>query len=86
LASKIETFDHFKGGYLLIKVNQSELGVYENSDIYIGLPGKGQLLRKWGELNENVKSELENIRSKAENLIRRTEQLLSEQQKQTLGK
>jgi hypothetical protein len=64
---------------MLIKVNQSELEVYENSDIYIGLPGKGQSFKKWDELNKNVKSELEDIRIKAENLIKRTEQLLSEQ-------
>jgi hypothetical protein len=64
---------------MLIKVNQSELEVYENSDIYIGLPGKGQSFKKWDELNMNVRSELEDIRIKAENLIKRTEQLLSEQ-------
>ena len=64
---------------MLIKVNQSELEVYENSDIYIGLPGKGQSFKKWDELNKHVKSELEDIRIKAENLIKRTEQLLSEQ-------
>ena len=64
---------------MLIKVNQSELEVYENSDIYIGLPDKGQSFKKWDELDKNVKSELEKIRRKAENLIRRTEQLLSEQ-------
>jgi hypothetical protein len=64
---------------MLIKVNQSELEVYENSDIYVGLPDKGQSFKKWDELNKNVKSELEKIRTEAENLIRRTEQLLSEQ-------
>jgi hypothetical protein len=64
---------------MLIKVNQSELEVYENSDIYVGLPDKGQSFKKWDELNKNVKSELKKIRTEAENLIRRTEQLLSEQ-------
>ena len=70
---------------MLIKVNQSELEVYENSDIYIGLPEKGQSFKKWNELNKNVQSELKEIQDKAENLIRRTEQLLSEQYTQTAG-
>ena len=64
---------------MLIKVNQSELEVSEHSNIYIGLPEKGQSFKKWDELDMKVKSELEKIRIKAENLIRRTEQLLSEQ-------
>ena len=64
---------------MLIKVNQSELEIRENSEIYIGLPDKGQSFKKWDELNRNVKSELEKIKSKAESLIRRTEQILSEQ-------
>ena len=64
---------------MLIKVNQSELEVYENSDIYIGLPEKGQSFKKWNELTQSVRSELEAIRSQAESLIRQTEKLLSEQ-------
>ena len=64
---------------MLIKVNQSELEIRENSEIYIGLPDKGQSFKKWDELNRSVKSELEKIKSKAESLIRRTEQILSEQ-------
>ena len=64
---------------MLIKVNQSELEVYENSDIYIGLPEKGQSFKKWNELTKSARSELEAIRSQAENLIRQTERLLSKQ-------
>ena len=64
---------------MLIKVNQSELEVSDNNEIYIGLPDKGQSFKKWDELNNNVKAELEKIRAKAEILIRQTEQLLSEQ-------
>jgi hypothetical protein len=64
---------------MIIKVNQSELEVYENSDIYIGLPGKGQSFKKWDELNQNARLELEEIRLKAEMLIRQTEKLLANQ-------
>ena len=71
---------------MLIKVNRSELEVCENSNIYIGMPGKGQSFKKWDELDNNVKSELAKIRSKAENLIRRTEQLLSEQSTHAVNK
>jgi hypothetical protein len=40
---------------MLIKVNQSELEVYENSDIYVGLPDKGQSFKKWDECQIGTK-------------------------------
>ena len=64
---------------MIIKVNQSELEVYENSDIYVGLPDKGQSFKKWDELNQDTRLQLDEIRSKAEKLIRQTEKLLSTQ-------
>ena len=64
---------------MLIKVNKSELEVYENSDIYIGLPEKGQSFIKWNELTKSARSELEAIRIQAENLIKQTEKLLLKQ-------
>ena len=63
---------------MIIKVNGSQLEIFENSNIYLGSPKKGQIFKKREELNENIINELIKIQDKAEDLIKQTEQLLSE--------
>ncbi len=63
---------------MIIKVNGRELEIFENSNIYLGSPKKGQIFREKSELNENILNEMVNIQEKAEDLIKQAEQLFSE--------
>jgi hypothetical protein len=63
---------------MIIKVNRRELEIFENSNIYLGSPKKGQIFKEIEELDENILNEMVNIQEKAEDLIKQAEQLLSE--------
>ena len=61
---------------MIIKVNGSELEMSSKSDIYFGSKTTGQIFKKWAELDEKVKVDLEKKRWQAEKLIRRSEEIL----------
>ncbi len=61
---------------MIIKANGCELEVLDNSDVYLGIPKKGQTFKNMRELDKKTLSKLAKIQCKAEALIRQTEQLL----------
>ncbi len=62
---------------MIIKANGCELEVLGNSDVYLGIPKKGQTFKNLRELDKKTISKLAKIQRKAEALIRQTEQLLA---------
>jgi hypothetical protein len=60
-----------------IRVNGAELEMFRSCDVYVGCPGRGQIFKKWSELDKGAVHALEDIQLQAEKLIRRTEQILS---------
>jgi hypothetical protein len=66
------------GGYpMIIKINDSELEISEDKDVYLGSKTSGQIFKKWHGLEEDVKIGLEMIQNKAEALIIESRELLS---------
>ena len=62
---------------MIIKANGAELEVSDKSDIYLGLPKKGQIFKNREELSDNIITELSIIQDKAEDLVKQAEQLLT---------
>ena len=63
---------------MIIKTKRAELEISDNSDIYLGLPKKGQIFKNRNELSDDTVAALLTIRDKAEDLVKQAEQLLSE--------
>ena len=62
---------------MIIKANGAELEVSGKSDIYLGLPKKGQIFKNREELSDNTIAALSIIQDKAEDLVKQAELLLS---------
>ena len=61
---------------MIIKTDGFELEISQDSDVYLGTKTAGQIYKKWSEIGDNTKLELEKIRKEAEKLIRRSEGLI----------
>ncbi len=62
---------------MIIKANGYELEFFDNLDVYLGIPNKGQTFKKRDKIDKETMSQLAEIQQKAEALIRKTEQLLA---------
>ena len=62
---------------MIIKENGAELEVSDKSDVYLGIPKKGQIFKDREELSDNTVAALSILQNKAEDLIKQAEQLLS---------
>jgi hypothetical protein len=63
---------------MIIKTNGAELEISDKSDIYLGLPKRGQIFKNRDELSDYAIAELLRIQDRAEGLVKQAEQLLLE--------
>ena len=61
---------------MIIKTDGFELEISQGTDVYIGSRKRGQAFKKWSDIDDNVKVELERIAKEAESLIKYSEELL----------
>ncbi len=61
---------------MIIKTDGFELEISPGSDVYIGSRKRGQAFKKWSDIDDNVKVELERIAKEAESLVKYSEELL----------
>jgi hypothetical protein len=61
---------------MIIKNDQFELEIYRGSTVYLGSIKKGQTFKKWAEIDDSLKVELERIIKQAESLLKYSERLL----------
>ncbi len=61
---------------MIIKTNSFELEISKGVEVYIGSRTNGQTFKKWGELDENVKIELEKLQDQIEKLIGQSEEII----------
>ncbi|UCD90672.1 MAG: hypothetical protein JSW04_04385 [Desulfobacterales bacterium] len=60
---------------MIIKNDQYELEIYRDSTVYLGSRKKGQAFKKWTEIDDNLKVELERIMKQADSLLKYSEEL-----------
>jgi hypothetical protein len=51
---------------MIIKNDQFELEIFRGSNVYLGSRKKGQTFKKWAEIDDNRKVELERIMKQAD--------------------
>ena len=61
---------------MIIKNDQCELEIYRGSTVYLGSIKKGQTFKKWTEIDDSLKVELERIIKQANRLLKYSEELL----------
>ncbi len=61
---------------MIIKTDGFELEISQGTDVYIGSRKRGQAFKKWSDIDDNVKVELERIAKEAESLVKYSEELL----------
>jgi len=61
---------------MIIKTNSFELEISKGVEVYIGSRTKGQTFKKWSELDENVKIELEKLQDQIEKMIGQSEEII----------
>ena len=61
---------------MIIKNDQFEFEMNRGSTVYFGSIKNGQTFKKWAELDDNLKVELERIMKQADNLLKYSEGLL----------
>ena len=61
---------------MIIKNDQFELEIFRGSNVYLGSRKKGQTFKKWAEIDDNRKVELERIMKQADSLLKHSEGLL----------
>lgn len=62
---------------MIIKTNSFKLEVSQGVNVYIGSRAKGQTFKKWDELDENAKIELEKLNNQIEKLIGKSAEIIS---------
>ncbi len=61
---------------MIIKNDQFELEINRGSTVYLGSIKNGQTFKKWAEIDDNLKVELESIMKQADSLLKHSEGLL----------
>ncbi len=61
---------------MIIKTDGFELEISQGTDVYIGSRKRGQAFKKWSDIDDNVKVELERIAKEVESLVKYSEELL----------
>jgi len=61
---------------MIIKTNSFELEIDKGGEVYIGSRTNGQTFKKWGDLSDNIKIELEKLLDQIENLVGQSEKII----------
>ncbi len=61
---------------MIIKTDGYELEISHGTDVYVGSKKRGQAYKKWSDIDDYVKVELERIAKEAESLVKYSEELL----------
>ena len=71
---------------MIIKNDQFELEISRGSTVYLGSRKNGQTFKKWAEINDDLKVELESIMKQADSLLKYSEGLLFMKAKTDISK
>ncbi len=61
---------------MIIKINDSELEISNNSEVYLGSKKTGQIFKDWNELDETSKKKLCELQAKAQALVNQSMEIL----------
>ena len=61
---------------MIIKNDQFELEIFRGSTVYLGSIKNGQTFKKWAEIDDDLKVELESIMKQTDSLLKYSERLL----------
>jgi len=61
---------------MIIKINDSELEISNNSEVYLGSKKTGQIFKNWGDLNETSKKKLCELQAQAQILVNQSREIL----------
>ena len=54
---------------MIIKINNSELEISNNYEVYLGSKKTGQIFKNWADLDETTKKKLSNLQLQAQALV-----------------
>ena len=61
---------------MIIKINDSELEISNNSEIYLGSKRTGQIFKNWAELDETARKKLRILQTQAQALVNQSIKIL----------